>query len=144
VIGANIRADLAFGDEQRFRGQGMINRDREGRSKSPGRLPSIRSQSQATAASQARHGMGPGAGIEVTDDEISQYSDNVQKRIRQLRAGYHEERREKERLAREQQEALTYASRAHASYLKTLGKDHRNTKETQLLVDGLMNQDATP
>ena len=53
----------------------------------------------------------PKGTIEVTDDEISQYSDNVQKRIRQLRAGYHEERREKERLAREQQEALTYAER---------------------------------
>jgi len=47
--------------------------------------------------------------IEVNDDEISQYSENVQKRIRQLRAGYHEERREKERLLREQQEALNYA-----------------------------------
>lgn len=53
----------------------------------------------------------PKGAIEVTDDEISQYSDNVQKRIRQLRAVYHEERREKERLAREQQEALTYAQR---------------------------------
>lgn len=49
--------------------------------------------------------------FEVPDDEISQYSENVQKRIRQLRAVYHEERREKERLAREQQEALTYAQR---------------------------------
>lgn len=47
--------------------------------------------------------------IEINDDEISQYSDNVQKRIRQLRAGYHEERREKERVLREQQEALNYA-----------------------------------
>jgi len=51
----------------------------------------------------------PKGTIEVTDDEISQYSDNVQKRIRQLRAGYHEERREKERLMREQQEAINYA-----------------------------------
>ena len=47
--------------------------------------------------------------IEIGDDEISQYSDNVQKRIRQLRAGYHEERREKERVQREQQEAINYA-----------------------------------
>ena len=51
----------------------------------------------------------PKGAIEVTDDEISQYSDNVQKRIRQLRAVYHEERREKDRLAREHQEALNYA-----------------------------------
>lgn len=47
--------------------------------------------------------------IDVGDDEISQYSENVQKRIRQLRAGYHEERREKERVLREQQEAINYA-----------------------------------
>lgn len=53
----------------------------------------------------------PKGSVEVTDDEISQYSDNVQKRIRQLRAVYHEERREKERLSREQHEALTYAQR---------------------------------
>lgn len=51
----------------------------------------------------------PRGEVEVTDDEISQYSEGVQKRIRQLRAVYHEERREKERLLREQQEALTYA-----------------------------------
>jgi len=51
----------------------------------------------------------PRGEVEVTDDEISQYSENVQKRIRQLRAGYHEERREKERLLREQQEAIAYA-----------------------------------
>jgi hypothetical protein len=51
----------------------------------------------------------PKGAIEVTDDEISQYSENVQKRIRQLRAVYHEERREKDRLAREHQEAISYA-----------------------------------
>jgi hypothetical protein len=51
----------------------------------------------------------PKGAIEVTDDEISQYSENVQKRIRQLRSVYHEERREKDRLAREHQEAINYA-----------------------------------
>ena len=51
----------------------------------------------------------PKGAIEVTDDEISQYSENVQKRIRQLRAVYHEERREKDRLSREHQEAINYA-----------------------------------
>jgi len=51
----------------------------------------------------------PKGTVEVTDDEISQYSENVQKRIRQLRAVYHDERREKDRLAREHQEAITYA-----------------------------------
>ena len=56
-------------------------------------------------------GKTPRGEVEVTDDEISQYSDNVQKRIKQLRAGYHDERREKERAIREQQEAIAYAEK---------------------------------
>lgn len=47
--------------------------------------------------------------VEVTDDEISQYSENVQKRIKELRRGYHDERRAKEAADRERQEAITYA-----------------------------------
>ena len=47
--------------------------------------------------------------VDVTDEEISQYSDNVQKRIKDLRRVYHDERREKERAFREQQEAINYA-----------------------------------
>ena len=60
---------------------------------------------------EADRGKTPRGEVEVTDDEISQYSENVQKRIKQLRAGYHDERREKERAIREQQEALAYAER---------------------------------
>jgi len=56
-------------------------------------------------------GKTPRGEVEVTDDEISQYSENVQKRIKQLRAGYHDERREKERAIREQQEAIAYAEK---------------------------------
>jgi hypothetical protein len=56
-------------------------------------------------------GKTPRGEVEVTDDEISQYSDNVQKRIKQLRAGYHDERREKERAIREQQEAIAFAEK---------------------------------
>lgn len=47
--------------------------------------------------------------VEVPDDEINQYSENVQKRIKELRRAYHDERREKERFLREQQEAINYA-----------------------------------
>lgn len=53
----------------------------------------------------------PKGEVEVTDDEISQYSENVQKRIKDLRRAYHDERREKERMAREQNEALSYAEK---------------------------------
>lgn len=54
-------------------------------------------------------GKSPKGEVEVTDDEISQYSENVQKRIKDLRRAYHDERREKEKFLREQQEALNYA-----------------------------------
>ena len=47
--------------------------------------------------------------VEIPEDEISQYSKNVQHRLKQLSRNVHDERREKERRAREHQEALKYA-----------------------------------
>lgn len=47
--------------------------------------------------------------VEIPDDEISQYSKNVQYRLKQLSRNVHDERREKERLMREHQEAIKYA-----------------------------------
>lgn len=46
---------------------------------------------------------------EVTDDELSQYSDSVKKRIQHFSKGYHEERRAKESALREKEEALKLA-----------------------------------
>ena len=43
------------------------------------------------------------------DEEIENYNENVQKRIKQLKFEYHEERRAKEEAARLQDEALRYA-----------------------------------
>ena len=48
------------------------------------------------------------------DDEIQSYSEGVQKRIKQLKFEYHEERRRKEEAARLQEEALRYAQHIKA------------------------------
>lgn len=49
------------------------------------------------------------AKAEISDEEISQYSSNVQHRIREVRRAYHDERRAKEQLAREREEAIRFA-----------------------------------
>lgn len=46
---------------------------------------------------------------EVTDDELQQYSKGVQERIKELRHGYHDERRAKEAALREREEAARFA-----------------------------------
>lgn len=44
------------------------------------------------------------------EDELKNYSESVQKRIKRLKYEFHEERRQKEKAYREQQEALGYAA----------------------------------
>ena len=44
-------------------------------------------------------------------DELSQYDEEVQKKLKQMKKIYHDERREKEQILREQQEAVAYAKR---------------------------------
>ena len=46
---------------------------------------------------------------EVTDDELSQYSEGVKKRIQHFSKGYHEERRKAEAALREKEEAIRLA-----------------------------------
>jgi hypothetical protein len=46
---------------------------------------------------------------EATDDELSKYDEGVQKRIKKLSHGYHDERRAKEAALREREEALKFA-----------------------------------
>jgi len=46
---------------------------------------------------------------EITEDELAEYSDKVQKRIKHFSKGYHDERRAKEAALRERQELERYA-----------------------------------
>ena len=61
-----------------------------------------------------------------SDDEVEKYSEGVQKRIKQLKFEFHEERRAKEEAARMQEEALRYAQQVKAE----------NDKLRQTLDDG--------
>ena len=63
------------------------------------------------------------------DDEVSGYGENVQKRIKQLKYEFHEERRAKEEAARTREEAIEYARRVQEENksLKKLVDDGENT-----------------
>ena len=75
---------------------------------------------------------------EVTDDELTKYDESVQKRIKRITHGYHDERRAKEAALREREEALKFAQQIieeNKNLKKNLG-DH-----TTLLV-GTAKQNA--
>jgi len=50
---------------------------------------------------------------ELEKDDLEEYSEKVKKRLTQMKRVYHDERREKERAAREKEEALAFAQRAY-------------------------------
>lgn len=50
---------------------------------------------------------------ELEDDDLAEYSDKVKKRLSQMKKVWHDERREKEKAAREREEALRYATTAY-------------------------------
>lgn len=53
---------------------------------------------------------------EVTEEELAQYSEAVQKRIKQFTRGYHDERRRAEAAEREREEAVRYAKQVSEQY----------------------------
>jgi hypothetical protein len=68
---------------------------------------------------------------EVTDEELSQYSDGVKKRIQHFSKGYHEERRAKEAALREREEAIKLAQQLYEEN-KKLQNSHGQTQQVML------------
>lgn len=64
---------------------------------------------------------------ELDSDDLEEYSEKVKKRIAQARKAYHDERREKEKAARERDEAMNFAQRVFEEN-KTI-KQRLNTGE---------------
>jgi len=50
---------------------------------------------------------------ELDNDDLEEYSEKVKKRLGQMKKVWHDERREKERVAREREEALRFAQQAY-------------------------------
>lgn len=50
---------------------------------------------------------------ELENDDLTEYSEKVKKRLSQMKKVWHDERREKERAAREKEEALRFAQQAY-------------------------------
>lgn len=69
---------------------------------------------------------------EVTDEELSQYSEGVKKRIQHFSKGYHEERRAKEAALREREEAVRLAQQL-VEENKRLQNTHGQTQ--QVLIE---------
>ena len=70
---------------------------------------------------------------ELEQDELDQYDDNVKQKLKQMRKVWHDERREKERAAREQQEAVALAqklmeeNKRFKQYIETGTKEYATT-----------------
>ena len=68
-----------------------------------------------------------GEPYDPSDEEIEEYSEGVQKRIKKLRFEFHEERRAKEKIARENVEAFNYAQKllAENNQIKEVLQQHQ-------------------
>jgi hypothetical protein len=70
---------------------------------------------------------------ELEQDELDQYDENVKQKLKQMRKVWHDERREKERAAREQQEAVALAqklmeeNKRFKQYIETGTKEYATT-----------------
>ena len=73
--------------------------------------PEIEIEDDTPEADRGREPMPKEIVEELENDELEEYSEKVKLRLKQMKKVWHDERREKERLMREQQEALTAAQR---------------------------------
>jgi hypothetical protein len=70
---------------------------------------------------------------ELEQDELDQYDGNVKQKLKQMRKVWHDERREKEKAAREQQEALALAqklmeeNKKYKQYIESGTKEYAST-----------------
>jgi hypothetical protein len=65
---------------------------------------------------------------EVTDEELEKYSESVQKRIKHITKGYHDERRAKEAAAREREEAVRFAQQIFEENKRLKGLANESVK----------------
>ncbi|NBP04465.1 MAG: hypothetical protein EBU90_31155, partial [Proteobacteria bacterium] len=73
--------------------------------------PEIEVEDDTPEADRGREPMPKEIVEELENDELEDYSEKVKLRLKQMKKVWHDERREKERLMREQSEALTAAQR---------------------------------
>lgn len=77
----------------------------------PDDKPEIDIEDDTPEADRGREPMPKEIVEELENDELEEYSDKVKVRLKQMKKVWHDERREKERLQREQSEALAAAQR---------------------------------
>jgi hypothetical protein len=66
---------------------------------------------------------------ELENDDLAEYSDKVKKRLSQMKKVWHDERREKERAAREKEEAVQFAQRVLEENRKLRGRVGQGEKK---------------
>jgi hypothetical protein len=76
-----------------------------------GEIADIEVQDDTPEADRGREPMPKDIVDELEADELEEYSDKVKTRLKQMKKVWHDERREKERLQREQNEAIAVAQR---------------------------------
>jgi len=76
-----------------------------------GNKPEIEIEDDTPEADRGREPMPKEVVEELENDELEEYSEKVKTRLKQMKKVWHDERREKERLMREQTEALSAAQR---------------------------------